>query len=156
MTYVVDFAKERGLTVLLNPILSNQQLKEKFSVNFKELSWNNFKYRYSLNRDGALELDTSVIYVSDRSFIPRSVRFNVTLHLFGMSVNFADVTLRTEGLEDILKSVLVDKLTSEQLLKRMMSNPEQLIDIVKAIADKVSFSVWSREFNFFFHLFFSS
>lgn len=117
--------------------MSNPELKDKFSVNFKELSWNNFKYRYSLNRDGALELDTSVIYVSDRSFIPRSIRINATLHMFGMSVNFADITLRTEGLEDILKSVLIDRLTSEQLLKRLMSQPEEIIDIVKSIADKV-------------------
>lgn len=120
--------------------MSNPELKEKFSVNFKELSWNNFKYRYSLSRDSAFELDTSVIYVSDKSFIPRSIRLNATFHMFGMSINFADITLRTEGLEDVLKSVLIDKLTSEQLLKRLMSQPEQIIDIVQAIADKVFFT----------------
>lgn len=138
LTYVIDYAKEHGLTAIMNPILSNPQLKEQFEVNFKELSWNNFKYRYSVARDGAIEVDTSVIFASDRSFIPRSVRFNTTLHLFGMSINFADVTLRTEGLEDVLKSVFIDKLTSEQLLKRLMSSPEQIIDIVQAIADKVT------------------
>lgn len=149
MTYVIDYAREHGLTALLNPILANQQLKEKFNVNFKELSWNNFKYRYSIAKDGAFELDTSVIYVSDKSFIPRSIRFNATIHMFGMSINFADITLRTEGLEDVLKGILIDKLTSEQLIKRFMSNPEQLLDIVQTIADKVKFIFVKLKFFFY-------
>lgn len=140
MTYVVDYAKEHGITLLLNPMLSNPQLREKFSVNFKELSWNNFKYTYSLSRDGALELDTSVVYASDRSFVPRSIRVNGTLHLFGMSVNFLDATLRLEGMDNVLKAVLVDKLTGESLLNKLTQQPEQILQLVKAIVEKLNYS----------------
>jgi hypothetical protein len=140
LTYVVDYAKEHGLTVLLNPILSNPKLRDRFSVNFKELSWNNFKYRYSLARDGAIELDTSVIYTSDRSFVPRSVRFNGTLHLFGLSVNFLDATLRLEGMDSVLKAALVDKLTGDALLQQLRQAPEQLLDLVRAVVEKLNYS----------------
>ncbi len=138
MTYIVDYAKEHSLTVLLNPILNNPQIKEKFSVNFKELSWNNFKYRYSLARDGAVELDTSVIYATDRSFVPRSIRFNATFHLFGLSVNYIDATIRLEGVDGLLKAAFLDKLTSENIVKKLTEAPEQLLDILQVIADKVS------------------
>ncbi len=139
MTYVVDYAKEHGLTVLLNPILNNPQIKERFSVNFKEVSWNNFKYRYSLARDGAIELDTSVIYASDKSFIPRSIRFNATAHLFGMSINYIDATIRMEGMDDLMRAAFLDKLTSENIIKKLTEAPEQFLDILKAIADKVTY-----------------
>jgi hypothetical protein len=139
LTYVVDYAKEHGLTVLLNPILNNPQIKERFSVNFKEVSWNNFKYRYSLARDGAIELDTSVIYASDKSFIPRSIRFNATAHLFGMSINYIDATIRMEGMDDLMRAAFLDKLTSENIIKKLTEAPEQFLDILKAIADKVTY-----------------
>ena len=140
MTYVIDYAKEHSLTILLNPILNNPKLKEKFAVNFKELSWNNFKYRYSLARDGAVEVDTSVIYASDRSFVPRSIRVNATLHLFGMSINFVDATLRMKDVDSVLKGIVIDKLTSEEIIKKFSEAPEQLLDILKGIADKVK--IW--------------
>jgi hypothetical protein len=143
LTYVVDYAKEHGLTVLLNPILNNPQIKERFSVNFKELSWNNFKYRYSLARDGALEVDTSVIYTTDKSFVPRSIRVNATAHLFGLSVNYIDATIRMEGLDAVLKAAFLEQLASENIIKKLTEAPEELLDILKGLADKV------RNFSFF-------
>jgi hypothetical protein len=136
-TFIIDYAKEHGLSLLLNPILFNPKSRENFAVNFKELSWNNYLYKYSVLRDGAFELETSVIYTT-KTHIPRSVRFNMTLNLFGMSVNFLDVTVRVEGMDDILKSLIVDKLTSEKLLKKIMEKPEQLLDILKVLAAKVN------------------
>jgi hypothetical protein len=126
----------------MNAVLSDARIKEKFSVNFKEVSWNNYKYSYNVLRDGAVELDTSVIYTS-KTFIPRRVRFNATVHLHGMSVNFADATLRFEGLDHILKAILIDKLTSEKLLKRVMEQPEQLLDILKIVSEKVNLEFFS-------------
>ena len=142
LSYVIDYAREHGLTVLLNSILTSDRLKEKSHVNLEELSWNSFKYIYSISNDEAFELDTSVIYVTDKSFIPRSIRFNASIHMPEMSINFADITLRTEGLEDLLKGILIDKLTSEQMLRRFMSDPEQIINIVQTIADKVNLSIF--------------
>ncbi len=137
LTFIVDYAKERGLTTLLNAILSNQKVKERFSVNFKELSWNRYRYRHSFLRDGALETDFSVIYTPN-TFLPRSIKFNVTLHLHGMSVNFLDGTLRMEGISDVLKGLLVDKLTADKLIEQLMRGQAELISLLQVVADKVS------------------
>jgi len=137
LTFIVDYAKERGLTALLNAVLSNQRVKERFSVNFKELSWNRYRYRHSFLRDGALETDFSVIY-TPKTFLPRSIKFNVTLHLYGMSVNFIDGTLRMEGISDVLKGLLVDKLTADKLIEQLMRGQAEFISLLQVVADKVS------------------
>lgn len=139
MTYIIDYAKEHGLTMILNPILNNKKLKEKFAVNFKDLSWNNFRYKYSLKRDAAIETDASVIYDTKKAFLPRTVRFNLTLHGHGMSINFMDLTVRMEGLDEILKMAVVEKLKSADIMKSLMEKPEKLVDILQTIADKVNF-----------------
>jgi hypothetical protein len=127
---------------LLNPVLANPNLKEKLQTNFKEYSWNNFKYRYSVIHDGAFEVDSSVVY-TPKTFIPRSINFNITAHLLGFSINGIDATLRLEGLDEILKAAIVDKLTSEDLVKRVIEKPEQLLPILQSLADKVLFAMQS-------------
>lgn len=139
LTYIVDYAKEHGITLILNPILNNPRLKEKFAVNFKQLSWNNYHYKYSIMRDGAVEIDTSVIFDSKKAFLPRSIRVNVTTHLYGMSINFLDLTLRMEGMDEILKLTVLEKLRSADIVKRLMEKPETLVEILNVIADKVFF-----------------
>jgi hypothetical protein len=145
LTFIVDYAKEHGLTSFLNPVLANPKVKERFSVNFKELSWNNYRNGYSVMRDAGYELETSVIYAS-KSWIPRSIRFNVTIHAFGMSTNFIDVTLRLQGLTDVLKGILVDKITSDEFLRQIAENPDSLADILQSLADKVMLIILNVKF----------
>jgi hypothetical protein len=120
----------------LNPVLSNPEIKQKLQINFKEFSWNNYRFRYDIQRDAAIEVDTSIIY-TPKTFIPRSVNFNLTGHGFGLRLNAIDLQVRLEGLDEILKGLFVDKLSSETLMKRLSENPEQLLDILKILADKV-------------------
>ena len=134
---MIDYAKEHGLTGLLNPILSSPKIREQFSVNFKELSWNRYRYRYSLERDAGLEAETSMIYTSN-SAVPRSVRFNISSHLFGASTNFADATLRLEGVSDYLKGRLIDKLPTEDIIKKIMDKPEKLIELLQIVVSQVN------------------
>ncbi len=136
MTFVIDYGKEHGLTTILNAVLNDPRIKEKFSVNFKEMSWNNYQFKYNIMRDSAIEVETSVIY-TPKTFIPRSIRLNATMHMFGMSVNFMEANIRLEGLDEILKASIIDKLKSEKFMKRIMQKPEQLIDILNIVADKV-------------------
>lgn len=136
-TYIIDFGKEHGLTALLNPVLADPDIKEKFTVNFKQLSWNNYKYKYSLLRDGAIEVDMSVIYTS-KTFIPRSINYNITIHMHGLSVNFMDATIRIEGMDDMLKAIVIDKLMSKELVAKLMEKPEALISILNEFTKKVS------------------
>ena len=91
----------------------------------------------SVQHDGGIEVDTAVIFTS-KIFIPRSINVNLIVNGFGLSVNVLDANLRLEGLDELLRGVFVDKLTSEKLLKRLTEKPEQLIPILQALADKVS------------------
>ena len=136
LTYVIDYGKEHGLTTIFNAVLNDPRIKEKFTVNFKEMSWNNYQFKYNVMRDSAIEVETSVIY-TPKTFIPRSIKLNVTTHMFGMSVNVMEANIRLEGLDEILKASIIDKLKSEKFMKRIMQKPEQLIDILNIVADKV-------------------
>ena len=105
------------------------------------MSWNNYKYMYNVIRDAALELETSVIY-TPKTWIPRSINFNMTTHAFGGSVNMMEANLRLEGLDEVLKAVIIDKLTSEKLMKKIMEKPEQLIEMLQIVASKVSVEIF--------------
>ena len=136
LSFIIDYGKEHGITSVLNPALNDPKVRSKFASDFKTLSWNNYRYKYNVMRDGAVEVETSVIY-TPQTWIPRSINYNITIHMFGASFNFLDANLRLEGLDEILKAVIIDKLTSEKLLERIMEKPEQLIDILQIVADKV-------------------
>ena len=138
LSFIIDYGKEHAITSLLNVALNEPTVKSKFTTNLKTHSWNNYRYKYNVVRDSAVEVETSVIYTA-KTWIPRSINYNVTLHMFGASFNFLDANLRLEGLNEILKAVIIDKLTSEKLLQRVMEKPEELIEILKVVADKVNY-----------------
>lgn len=67
--------------------------------------------RYSFNREVSYAIDnlglgsavdTSVIY-SQRSFLPRSLKMNVTGNLFGNAFNFFELSARQENLESVIE-----------------------------------------------------
>lgn len=58
--------------------------------------------------------------------------------MFGMSINVLNANIRMEGLEDILKSVIIDKLSLESLISKLKQDPEKLLDILKMVAEKVN------------------
>jgi hypothetical protein len=100
-------------------------------------------------RDGGYELETSVIFAPN-SFIPRSIRLNATVSVFGMSINLIDVQVRITGLTDVLRSVFVDKMTSEDFLRKIVEKPEELASILQSLADKVTFFLCCYIFSKFF------
>ena len=132
----------------MNPILANPEIKNKLQLNFKEFSWTNSKFRYSVERDAGIEVQSNMIYTS-KTFVPRSFNLNVTGQAYGLRVNGLEVQIRFEGLDEILKAVFVDKLASEQLMKKLTEKPEQLLDILKLFADKVSILINSILFKKF-------
>ncbi len=58
-----------GLTTIFNAVLNDPRIKEKFTVNFKEMSWNNYQFKYNVMRDSAIEVETSVIYTPNNQAI---------------------------------------------------------------------------------------
>ena len=59
--------------------------------------------------------------------------------MFGGSTNIADVTLRLEGVSDYLKGRLLDKLSTEDIIKKLMDKPEKLIEILQIVVAQVNF-----------------
>ena len=90
-----------------------------------------------LDRDGGLETEAQMIYTSN-SAVPRSIRFNITGHMMGSSINFLDATLRLEGVSDYLKGRLMDKLPTADILKNLMDKPEKMLEILQILASKVT------------------
>jgi hypothetical protein len=147
LTYIIDYGKEHGLSSVLNTVLNYPEVRDHFSVNFKELSWNNYRHVYSVMRDSSFEIETSVIY-TPKTFIPRSVKLNMTMSMFGMSVNFLEANLRLEGLDETFKAFIIDNLRSEQFLKRIMQKPEELIELLNIVADKLRYVEESPKVTF--------
>lgn len=84
--------------------------------------------RYSFNREISYavdslglgsSIDSSVIY-SQQSFLPRSVRLNVTGNLFGSAFNMLEISARQENLESLLEHYfgprgVLTKMSRQQL-----------------------------------------
>ena len=89
----------------IRAILENEQLKEEFNLERMKYSRN---YEASLFLDkfntGAM-LESNLIW-SPKSFIPRSAMVNLTIDLFGNSINLFDLGGRVEGLEYLLETYL--------------------------------------------------
>ncbi|XP_050403910.2 uncharacterized protein LOC126819756 [Patella vulgata] len=86
-------------------ILEDARLKKEFNME---------KLKYSRNYEGSFMLEKintgamveSNIIWSSKSFIPRSANLNLTVDLFGNSVNLMDMGGRIEGLEYLLETYL--------------------------------------------------
>lgn len=82
----------------IQSLLTDRDLNDKF---------NNDRRKFSRNYDGSFfseEYNFGANYqgnliFSPKSYIPRSLTFNLTFDLFGESVNVVEVTTRLEGLE---------------------------------------------------------
>ena len=86
----------------------------------------------------SVEADTSFIY-SGNSFVPRNIKFNMSLSAYGITANDFDIQIRLEGLDEIIKDIIVEKLTPEQLIQKLSERPQQLIDLLKNMTNKVFF-----------------
>ncbi|XP_041357420.1 apolipophorins-like [Gigantopelta aegis] len=89
----------------IRAILENEQLKQEFNLE---------KMKFSRNYEGSLffekfntgaMLESNLIW-SPKSFIPRSAMVNLTVDLFGNSINLFDLGGRVEGLEYLLETYL--------------------------------------------------
>lgn len=86
--------------------------------------------RYSFNREVSYAIDslglgssvdTSVIY-SQRSFLPRSVKVNVTGNLFGNSFNFLELSARQENFETLIEKYFGPRGLFNRLSKQELYN----------------------------------
>jgi hypothetical protein len=88
----------------IRSLLRNQDISSHFPKDIRKFS-RNLELSYvleKLNLGGVL--DSDVIY--DHSFIPRSVKLNLTIPIFGKSLNFFEIGLRQVGMEEKIEALL--------------------------------------------------
>jgi len=88
----------------IRELLSNDYLKNKFSTDARKFS-RNFEgtmYWEQVNAGG--NIDGNLIFTPE-SFLPKSAMLNMTVHLFGESVNLLEVGARVHSLEKLLEPI---------------------------------------------------
>ncbi|ODN05279.1 Apolipophorin [Orchesella cincta] len=88
----------------IRDLVSNEFLKNKFSTDARKFSRNYEASQYwpDINVGGGI--DSNVIF-TEESFLPKSGMFNLTLQIFGESVNVLEFGVRSHGLEHLLEKV---------------------------------------------------
>lgn len=82
---------------------ANVRSTKKFPVDLRRYSFNR-EFSYSVGSLGlGASTDTNVIY-SQKSFLPRSARFNLTGEIFGNSFNIFEMSGRQENLDLLMES----------------------------------------------------
>lgn len=87
----------------IKSILSNSMLKKEFNLEKMKYS-RNYEASFFLEKiNTGAAIDSNLIW-SSKSFLPRSAMTNLTIDLFGHSVNLFEIGGRVEGLEYFLES----------------------------------------------------
>uniref|UniRef100_A0A182M2K1 Vitellogenin domain-containing protein n=1 Tax=Anopheles culicifacies TaxID=139723 RepID=A0A182M2K1_9DIPT len=103
---------------------NGENLGKKFRRDVRSFSRNYEQTLFFDEYNFGLTVDSNVIF-STESYLPRSVRLNLTTDLFGESINFLELNVRLEGLEDSVhkffgpNGTYSAKVVNEQLMGYM-------------------------------------
>ncbi|CAH0561935.1 unnamed protein product [Brassicogethes aeneus] len=104
--------------VEVQSILTEKDLIRKFDTDVR---------KFSYNREGSLYFDqfraggsyeNNVIFSPD-SYVPRSGMLNLTVNVFGESINFLEINARAEGFEQYLESLFGPKGSSYNITDKL-------------------------------------
>lgn len=93
---------------LISGILIDEKLEKDFNLDKRKFSRNMEWSLFSNMLNTGATVDSNVIF-SEKSSLPRSVNLNLTMHMFGHSLNMVEVGGRAEGLEMILQQVFASE-----------------------------------------------
>lgn len=101
----------------IREIISDPKLLKEFDIDKRKFSRNIELSTFSnyLNLGGSIE---SNIIMSSKSYIPRSVGVNLTVDLFGESINLLEVGTRAQGLEAMLEKYFGPESDLQSAIKR--------------------------------------
>jgi hypothetical protein len=105
----------------IKAILENEKLKKEFDLDKRKFSrnieWSAFND--AINTGAALE---SNLIWSSQSFVPRSAMVNLTVDLFGQSVNLVELGGRVQGLDAILENLFSDAPEGSDMTDNKINN----------------------------------
>lgn len=82
----------------IQSLLTDRDIGNKFNSDIRKFSRNYENSFFSEEYNVGVNYQTNLIF-SPKSYVPRSLTFNVTTDLLGESVNLFEITARMEGLE---------------------------------------------------------
>jgi len=88
----------------IRAILENIQLQKQFDLDKRKFSRNIELSTFSELLNIGASAESNLIW-STESFVPRSAMINLTVDVFGQSVNLLEIGGRVQGLEDLLQKV---------------------------------------------------
>lgn len=86
----------------IRDLMSNEFLKNKFSTDSRKFSRNYEASKYWEDWNVGAGIDSNIIF-TEESFLPKSAMLNLTVQLFGESVNLFELGMRVHGMETILE-----------------------------------------------------
>ena len=87
----------------IRSILEDESLKKDFNMDSRKFS-RNYEWSFFLEKlNTGASVESNMIW-SSKSFIPRSLMANLTVDLFGQSVNLLEIGGRIEGLEYFMET----------------------------------------------------
>ena len=92
----------------IRSIIENEFLRKTFDMDKRKFSRNIEWSAFSELINTGASVESNLIW-STKSFIPRSATVNLTLDIFGESVNLMEIGGRAEGLDSLLESLIADE-----------------------------------------------
>jgi hypothetical protein len=101
----------------IREIVENAELKKQFDMDKRKFSRNVELSSYSELLNVGANLESNLIW-SASSFVPRSAMVNLTVDMFGQSVNLLEVGGRVQGIEDLLEKLFGPEKEVDNILNR--------------------------------------
>nr|XP_018917679.1 PREDICTED: uncharacterized protein LOC109044421 isoform X1 [Bemisia tabaci] len=107
---------------LIRSIIAKSQLKNKFNTDARRFSRNYAGTTYFDSINVGSAVDANVVF-SPESYLPRSLGLNLTVDVFGESVNLFDFGARLEGFESIVEGIFdPDGYYPDKNIRSMLKN----------------------------------
>lgn len=121
-------------------MLRDNHLANKFRTDVRKFSRNYETSFYSDVLDSGATVDSNVVF-STKSYLPRSATLNLTLDLFGESVNVFEVGTRMEGFESIVENLFSKKglfpdESMEKLLYSMRTANDETNEVIQTFSEQ--------------------
>ncbi|ROT70456.1 beta-1,3-glucan-binding protein precursor [Penaeus vannamei] len=126
----------------IRQLIGEELLQKKFSTEALKFS-RNYESSFFMNEiNTGATVESNVIF-SSKSYLPRSAMFNLTLDLFGQSINFFEVGGRIEGFEAYIERFFgprgyYPEETIESVIRNMRQNSDADATTLEGFLDKIT------------------
>ncbi|XP_054083621.1 apolipophorins [Zeugodacus cucurbitae] len=118
-SHLKNLAKSSSpLNIAVQSLLLDDDISNKYELDMRKFSRNYQQNLFFDEFNFGSTIDLNVIFGTESS-LPRMMTFNFTSNLFGHSINFLELTTRSEGFDELISSFIIpeDWFNAESILK---------------------------------------